>query len=227
MFEQPDATSPLYFRVMFALIYDLPISLQQIFADRKPSRYVGEQKLIAAVRFFSNVVALAKYHNCLEMVAPRLSKMLLQEPDIWMAISDAPEGFLILAKHLKCKQVYIEALRHVAYKTDVDALRTDVGAYETDAGEHKTHVELLAQHAGISESYAAEIHNYAQSVRRDSIADVKQVLLQLGLTHLDEQYAMADRRTSFINALSHRLSKAKKDKQRLRAEALARYVFGQ
>lgn len=99
--------SQLEHRTLFSLLYKLNPDLRDL-----------------SYRNFANMVAIAELYGLFELIAPALREQLLTLPDLWRDVRDNTCFHLALAKKLRCKEVYTDAMRHfLGQKLDLKLLK--------------------------------------------------------------------------------------------------------
>lgn len=202
-------------KLFLALIYDLPVSLEDVIAD---SELVNEDCTIWGLADFvahrvAEIFALAESNLVKDEIRTKLSKMLLESPRVWELVNYNPRTYLTLAKWLKCKPLYYDALRNFL---------------ATMRDSHPPSIEALAETMEISEEQVNVIIEQHKEARRSAEARLCQELHNLALADVqntEDPERPTTWRTTFINAHHHRAEKPTKLQQR--SEFIARSIWGQ
>lgn len=202
------------FKIMIALIYDLPITLEDIVADterfEKSFRRYDFFKIALVGHRLIDVLALAEMHECFEKVSNKLKEMLLAFPQVWEYVSHQPYIYAELGKILECADIFFDGLQHIlskdwSYSQDGFAELLDIEDDEQD--------KLVEAHT---------------SARKSAEFQLKRELRDLGLARTGE-FAFAGHKRSYlttcINAFTHR--RRKQDKKRQRVEVVSLSIWSQ
>lgn len=196
------------YKIFLALVYDLPVTIEDVVEDTKiVNEYDGWSVDFVAYRL-ADVLAIAQYNLVFEEIRLKITKMLLDFPGIWEFVNEEPIIYANLAKLLKCKPIYLDALRNcLARWPDADGL-DDI--MET------------------SEEEACKAFEKSKAMQQEAETRLREDLQELALADVENKKWFerpVTWRTTFINALSHRTRKSSKRQQR--TEFIARAIWGQ
>ena len=79
-------------------------------------------------RFIATLVTYADYYGALDVISPRIERLILQIPSIWQFVSEQPSYFALLGYWIKSTRIFVDAVKHLAGTgiTSVGDLRTEV-----------------------------------------------------------------------------------------------------
>lgn len=200
-------------KIMIALLYGIPLSLEDIVADTqelepdfRPTLQLSEP---IADRLF-DVLALAEMHECFEVVSEKISEILLSSTQLWEFVYEKPHTYAMLGKVLKCKEVFMEGLQ----------LMISVSwAHSSWRVAELLDIERVEEH-NLAEKY--------YNAREKAESKLKRELRDLALAKTDKIYyegLWQKYLTTCSNAFSHR--RRKQDKKHQRVEVLASHIWGQ
>ena len=135
------------------------------------------------------VCAYAEYYGCLDRVAPVFPDIIVSQKGLWKSVAEDSYRFLELAKKLRCKDIYLDALRHIIEETydysNWDEIGEEVGMTGEEAKEHFSDVRAQVDKV---------------------ISDLKENLQRF---HLAEFWIIYNREpycihTTFLNAIPHK-----------------------
>lgn len=201
-------------KVFFAMIYDLPISIQTIsprldLQSRAPESEI--YYLRDAMDMISLVGAYAEYYGCLPLIATRLRNMIGQVPGIWALVAEEAADSLCLAVKLKHSTLYLDALRHLLAATP------------------KNKYANLGELLGMSEEECEAWAKPMLSMAADRVHKLKDDLhkLQLFGTHSTWIHESTKRSITYVNMLEQFSKDSEGARAMQKSSQLARMIWGE
>ena len=195
---------------LFAIIYRYPISLKAIsWTIRADS---AEDELRSDINAVITLCAYAEYYGCLNKIAPAILDILLSHKAVWKCTAWHPLDLTMLAKKLRNKEIYFDALRHLIVRCSAHNYmwRSPGEVLNISRGEVEERMQPLFRE---QEKTVAKL--------RDDLERLS--LMQHNIGHRD-----GCAYTTFINAISFkRKNRPAVEKARERVDLIARSMYGQ
>lgn len=205
-------------KALFAIIYGYRLSLHA-FAPFAPSRKRDDDafEFEDTVSCLITACSYAEYYLSFDWVAPQALKILLDHPQLWRDVSVRPKFWILMAKKLRCSDLYFDAMRHQMSKY-------------SDPPDTADYYDELAKLLGFPKEDAFSTFASIFIEQKKTVDELRDGLLRLSLVphrsvYNREPYYI---HTTLLNALKFKLvDRDNKVKDGERANHIARTAFGQ
>lgn len=202
-----------YHRVLFAILYDLPVSLDDFASPpRQRGIHVRDLEFIyKAIDSVSTIGAYAKYYGCGPKIAHSMAQLLMEHSLFWQSVADKPLKYLQLGECLKSKDIYLDSLRYIIANSNND---------------HAT----IADYVGLSEIEARNVFGARRNELTSTVLKLEHDLMRLQLTKSWATYSCQywTVPTTFFNAIRYKKTdRFNGEKMNERSDLLARGIWGQ